>query len=142
MKCASFLPCRIAGDFFSLDAVHNYYIPEVLAVRCGAVCNYARLPLCSPAPSVPISSPAHNGVLSGFLSLDTEEIPGNCALKDNVAALQWVHDNIAAFGGDPGRVTIGGQSAGGALAGWLTVLPQMQGAWAGLSKLIFVISYR
>ncbi|XP_034231366.1 juvenile hormone esterase-like [Thrips palmi] len=63
----------------------------------------------------------------GFLSLDTEEIPGNCALKDNVAALQWIHNNIAAFGGDPNRVTIGGQSAGGAMAGWLTRLPEMKG---------------
>ncbi|XP_034255421.1 juvenile hormone esterase-like isoform X2 [Thrips palmi] len=63
----------------------------------------------------------------GFLSLDTEEIPGNCAVKDTVAALQWVHNNIAAFGGDPGRVTVGGQSAGGGMAGWLAVLPELTG---------------
>ncbi|XP_049937984.1 juvenile hormone esterase-like isoform X2 [Schistocerca serialis cubense] len=51
------------------------------------------------------------GVL-GFLSVDDEEAPGNAAMKDQVAALRWVRDHVAAFGGDPSAVTIFGQSAG------------------------------
>ncbi|KAL0832037.1 hypothetical protein ABMA28_001534 [Loxostege sticticalis] len=51
--------------------------------------------------------------IHGFLCLGTEVAPGNAGMKDHVALLQWVNRNIAAFGGDPGKVTIAGCSAGG-----------------------------
>merc|ERR1711971_926858 len=48
----------------------------------------------------------------GFMSLGTEEVPGNMGTRDQVAALQWIHDNVAGFGGNPDLVTVMGQSAG------------------------------
>ena len=52
---------------------------------------------------------------------------GNTALLDVIAALEWIHDNIAAFGGDPGNVTICGQSAGGHIVLALMAAPRARG---------------
>ena len=52
---------------------------------------------------------------------------GNVGMLDIVAALEWVRDNIANFGGDPGNVTIMGQSGGGAKVCILTAMPSAKG---------------
>jgi len=52
---------------------------------------------------------------------------GNAGMLDIVAALEWVRDNIAAFGGDPGNVTIFGQSGGGGKVSALMAMPPAHG---------------
>ena len=72
------------------------------------------------------------GALGGLAHPDlADEETGECAnwgMQDKVAALRWVRENIAAFGGDPARVTIGGQSSGAANA----VLIAQNPAWRPL----------
>ncbi|KAK9685539.1 Carboxylesterase family [Popillia japonica] len=50
----------------------------------------------------------------GFLSTEDEAVPGNNGLKDQVLALEWIHNNILYFGGNPNSVTLTGLSAGAA----------------------------
>jgi para-nitrobenzyl esterase len=60
----------------------------------------------------------------------SDEMLGNYGFMDQVAALEWVQANIAAFGGDPKNVTIFGQSAGGSSVDMLMLAPPAKGLFA------------
>jgi para-nitrobenzyl esterase len=70
----------------------------------------------------------------GFLQLG-DVAPGgrfdsNLGLRDQIAALEWVQGNVAAFGGDPANVTVFGESAGGMSVGTLLGTPRARGLFA------------
>jgi len=76
------------------------------------------------------------GVL-GFLQLDRylgEEYiqSGNSGMLDIIKALEWVHANIEAFGGDPEKITVAGQSAGAKMASALLCTPKAKGLFSAV----------
>jgi para-nitrobenzyl esterase len=84
-------------------------------------CDGARLA----AGGVVVVSPNYRLAGEGFMAIDGA-VP-NRGLLDQVAALQWVRDNIAGFGGDPNNVTVFGESAGAASVVTLMVMPAAAG---------------
>lgn len=78
----------------------------------------------------------------GHLDPDYES-SGNTAVLDQIAALEWVRDNIRAFGGDPERVTVGGQSAGAGSITALMMAPAARGLFhQGIIQSISFMSFR
>ena len=71
------------------------------------------------------------GFLAHPLLRDAQGASGNYGLMDLVAALRWVQANIAAFGGDPRRVTIAGESAGSIAVSALMAAPSARGLFVG-----------
>lgn len=65
--------------------------------------------------------------VEGFLCLGIKEAPGNAGLKDQIAALKWIQENIEAFGGDPNDVTLFGESAGAVSTSFMMLSPAAKG---------------
>merc|ERR1711970_789865 len=77
--------------------------------------------------NVIIVEPNHRLGPFGFTSLGIPEAPGNQGIRDLVAALQWINVNIEQFGGDPGSVTIFGESSGSWACSYLCMTPYAEG---------------
>jgi carboxylesterase type B len=63
----------------------------------------------------------------GFLCLGTETAPGNAGLKDIIAGLEWIHENIANFGGNPNNVTLIGHGSGASAVDLITLSHRAEG---------------
>ncbi|KAJ8916723.1 hypothetical protein NQ315_013927 [Exocentrus adspersus] len=68
----------------------------------------------------------------GFLTTGDEVVPGNNGLKDQVMAMKWVKKNIHNFGGNPDKITLFGESAGGASAHFHMMSPLSRGLFHGV----------
>lgn len=108
------------GGFVAGDGSEPRYDGESMAARgiVAVTVNY-RLGIFGlfAHPELTQESPAHSS--------------GNYGVMDQAAALRWVQDNIAAFGGDPGRVTIAGESAGSISVSALMASPVSRDLFAG-----------
>lgn len=108
------------------------YIPGG-AFTVGAGANYDPSRLAREQGRVVVTMNYRLGALGwlahpGFQA-DGEGFGGNFGLMDQQAALLWVHDNIAAFGGDPGNVTLFAESAGAWTACYLMASPVSEGLY-------------
>jgi len=119
------------------DVSRRAKLPVIVWVHGGGFTQgtgviYGGQTLASRTRSVVVSINYRLGAL-GFLAsrqLDARNPSvgsGNWAMLDQIAALTWVHHNIRAFGGDPGNVTVAGQSAGGASVCTLLASPKAAG---------------
>ncbi|XP_071794194.1 acetylcholinesterase-like [Asterias amurensis] len=112
-------------------AVLVYFHGGGFFLGAGAIEGLLPTPIAAIGDVITVSVNYRLGAL-GFLSTGDDVIAGNMGLLDQRLALEWVRDNIRAFGGDPSRVAIFGQSAGAASAGLQMVSPGSAGLFSGV----------
>lgn len=96
------------------------------SLGAGSLPVYDGTRLCTTTDTVVVTINYRVGAF-GFLVLDDDTAVANAGILDQIAALHWVRDNIAAFGGDPDNVTIFGESAGAGSVLSLLSAPLAQG---------------
>lgn len=135
---------RINEDCLSLNVwspMNSHKLPVMVWIHGGSnIGGVGALPPFGPKLALPglrqavvyVSLNYRLGAL-GFLAHPalTAESPqhssGNYGILDLIAGLQWIHRNVSAFGGDPGNVTVFGESAGGVMICYLMASPLAQG---------------
>lgn len=116
------VPAKAEGPLPVLFFIHGG------AFVTGGGADYDGAFLAAHGPAVVVTINYRLGPL-GFLQLHRHGLSeaNNLAITDTLAALDWVHANIAGFGGDPDAITLSGQSAGASLVIALATLPQARG---------------
>lgn len=97
-KGAAVMVWIFGGGFYSGSATLDVYDPKTLVSEENVI----------------VVSMQYRVASMGFLFFDNPEVPGNAGLYDQLMALQWVHDNVVNFGGNPDNITLFGESAGAA----------------------------
>ncbi|XP_063294088.1 fatty acyl-CoA hydrolase precursor, medium chain-like [Pelobates fuscus] len=123
--------CLMLNVFTPADRGQDARLPVMVFIHGGGLTNggvsiYDGSALSAYENVVMVTIQYRLGLL-GFLSTGDDEAPGNYGFLDQVAALQWVQENIENFGGDPKSVTIFGESAGGVSVAALVLSPLSKG---------------
>ncbi|KAL6037340.1 hypothetical protein STEG23_031574, partial [Scotinomys teguina] len=119
--------CLYLNVYTPADLTKNNRLPVMVWIHggglmIGGASTYDGLALSAHENVVVVMIQYRLGIW-GLLSTGDEHSPGNWGHLDQVAALRWVRDNIVNFGGNPGSVTIFGESAGGASVSLLVLSP-------------------
>ncbi|XP_026743125.1 esterase FE4-like [Trichoplusia ni] len=111
--------CLTMNIFVPKIASEENLVPVLVYIHSGAFSggsgNMGRFNYLARHDVVVVSFNYRLGAI-GFACLGTEDIPGNAAMKDQVAALKFINKYISKFGGDPNKVTLAGFSVGASMA--------------------------